>query len=127
MSPRMFFVIPALICALLAGVGAAAAQERQEAFPLLADIPERPASTDAQENARRYREWVEELQAERCAMVRRMRGVWGAATPQSSMGAWERCLQMRQSRSPASSSARAFGGSGGQRPPSMDARTGRGE
>ena len=64
----------AAACMMLAG--AAWAQEPpREGFPLLADMPERPEaiSADVRENARRYREWVAQLQAERSEMLERLR------------------------------------------------------
>ena len=70
----------AVACMMFAGVAgaasAAAAQEQQpQGFPLLADMPERPAavSADVRENLRRYRAWVAELQAERRDMLHRLR------------------------------------------------------
>ena len=68
---------PAAACAVLAifaNLACAHAEQRQQTFPLLADIPPRPAaiSTDVNENERRYRQWVAELQAKRQEMIDRL-------------------------------------------------------
>ena len=62
------------VLAIFANLACAHAEQRQQPFPLLADIPPRPAaiSADVNENERRYRQWVAELQAKRQEMIDRL-------------------------------------------------------
>ena len=73
------------VLAIFANLACAHAEQRQQSFPLLADIPPRPAAfsapvdsmsttrqTDVTENERRYRQWVAELQAKRQEIIDRL-------------------------------------------------------
>ena len=63
------------ILAIFANLACASAEQQQQTFPRLADIPPRPAaiSADVNENERRYHQWVAELQAKRQQIINRLR------------------------------------------------------
>ena len=71
MSRAVSFLIAASVCIVFAGVSWG---EEVADFPLLSDIPERPAqvSREAGENERNYRELVSELEAERRNMLQQL-------------------------------------------------------